>query len=949
MLLRVISTMVDYKHTLNLPQTAFAMKANLSQREPARLADWQKNKMYEKIREARTGAEKYILHDGPPYANGDIHLGHAINKIVKDFVLKSKTMSGFDCPYVPGWDCHGLPIEINVEKKKGRAGDKLTHAEFREACKTYALSQVDKQREDFIRLAVFADWGNPYLTVNNPYEANIIRSLAKIIENGHLEQGYKPVHWCMDCGSALAEAEVEYQDKTSPTIDVTFPFVDREKLNAIVPELAAFSGNHISAVIWTTTPWTLPSNRAVCLHPGIDYAWVQFKRGETDEVILLAEELVSACMERYGVDKYQVLAVVKGQQLEHLLVKHPWEDTYVPVILGDHVTTDAGTGAVHTAPGHGEDDYRVGKKYGLPVEHRVDARGCFVGDTPVVAGMHISKANDTILETLLSQNRLLSSEKMQHSYPHCWRHKTPIIFRATPQWFISMEKSGLRKAALKAIEKTQWTPEWGESRIYNMVESRPDWCISRQRTWTMPITSYIHKETGDLHPDTQRIMATVSDAVEEHGMEAWFDFDDHALIGDDAEHYHKIRDGLDVWFDSGVSHAAVLSARPELLAPADLYLEGSDQHRGWFQTSLLTSVAMKGHAPFKHVVTHGFTVDKDGRKMSKSLGNTVAPQQIINRLGADVLRLWVASIDFRNDQVVSDEIFDRTADAYRRIRNTCRFLLANLNGFDPDVDLVSPDNMVALDRYIIRRALDLQETIIEAYEKFQFHVIYQAIHNFCSVELGSFYLDIIKDRQYTAKPHTLAHQSAQTAMYYLIEMLVRWLAPMLPFTADEIWEHIPGSRETEVFTTSWYTDYPADLKDDRFNNDFWREVMRARVEVNKCLELARKEGKIGSGLDTNVVLYVHAPLFKTLNALKDELRFVLITSGARIEHIEDKPADAALTDLDGLAVKIEVTTAEKCARCWQRREDVGTHAEHPTLCGRCVVNIDGEGEDRYYA
>jgi isoleucyl-tRNA synthetase len=941
--------MVDYKHTLNLPTTAFSMKANLAQREPERLAQWKTQGIYEKIRESRAGETKYILHDGPPYANGDIHLGHAINKILKDFIIKSKTMNGFDCPYVPGWDCHGLPIEINVEKKFGRAGDKLSHKEFREACRQYALSQVDKQREDFIRLGVFGEWDTPYLTINKDYEANIIRSLAKIIENGHLQQGYRPVHWCMDCASALAEAEVEYQDKTSPTIDVSFPFTDRKKLNEKVPALAEVPLENIACVIWTTTPWTLPSNKAVCLNAEINYAFVKITTDAGEAVLMVAQDLLESCMQRYGIENFDIITVVPGSSLEHLTVKHPWQDLPVPIILGEHVTVETGTGCVHTAPGHGEDDFLIGKKYHLAVDHRVDAKGCFVGDTPIVAGMHITKANDLIIETLKTRGRLLHTGKMQHSYPHCWRHKTPIIFRATPQWFISMDQAGLRGHALKAIEKTDWMPDWGESRIYNMVESRPDWCISRQRTWTMPITSYIHRETGDLHPDTQRIMATVAQAVEKGGMEAWYEAKDEDLIGKDAEHYHKIRDGLDVWFDSGVSHACVLAVHPGLHVPADLYLEGSDQHRGWFQTSLLTSVAMHGHAPFKQVVTHGFTVDKDGRKMSKSIGNTVAPQQVINRLGADVLRLWVASLDFRNDQVVSDEIFDRTADAYRRIRNTARFLLANLHGFDPDSDLINPDQMVALDRYIVRRALALQETILEHYEKFQFHSIYQIIHNFCTVDLGSFYLDIIKDRQYTAKAHTPAHQSAQTAMYYLIEILVRWLAPLVPFTAEEIWTQIPGEREESVFLAHWYCDFPADLQDDLFTNDYWRELMRVRDEVNKCLEAARARGEIGSGLDAEVVLYAHNALFTRLKALEDELRFVLITSAARVAPAEERSEGAVLTELEGLAVDVKATKAQKCARCWQRREDVGTHPAHPELCGRCVVNIEQEGEVRFYA
>lgn len=940
--------MAEYKDTLNLPQTAFSMKANLANKEPERLKKWQDENIYEQIRMSRQGQPKYILHDGPPYANGDIHLGHCVNKIIKDLILKSKNMSGYDTPYVPGWDCHGLPIEINVEKKIGRAGQKVSHAEFRQACREYALKQVDNQKQSFMRLGVFGEWDKPYLTINPEYEAGIIRSLAKIIDNGHLHQGYKPVQWCMDCGSALAEAEVEYKDKTSPAVDVKFPFVDREKLNAGVSALSKSSIENISCVIWTTTPWTLPSNKAVCLHPEVNYAFVQFQGEQGDELIVLAEDLVDDCMQRYGIEDYHTVAVVAGHVLEGLETKHPWFDSNVPVILGEHVTVEAGTGCVHTAPGHGEDDFNVGQKYHLNVEHLVDGKGCFVGETPTIAGMHITKANDVINETLKEQNRLMHVAKIEHSYPHCWRHKTPIIFRATPQWFISMDKSGLRKDALKSIEQVKWLPEWGESRIYNMVEQRPDWCISRQRTWTMPITSYIHKDTGDLHPKTQSIMQTVADAVEKSNMEAWYEMDDRELIGDDVDDYHKIRDGLDVWFDSGVSHACVLGQNDDLHVPADLYLEGSDQHRGWFQSSLLTSVAMNGHAPYKQVVTHGFTVDKNGHKMSKSIGNTIAPEKIINRLGVDIMRLWVSSLDFRNDQVCSDEIFNRIADAYRRIRNTARFLLANLNGFDPENDVLSLTEMVALDRYIVRRAQQVQSEIIDDFESFQFHHIYQLLHNFCSVDLGSFYLDIIKDRQYTAKQHTKAHQSAQTAMYYIAEMLVRWLAPITPFTADEIWEHMPGQRDASVFLETWFDVPSVDFSDD-FSDDDWRDIMRVRDEVNKCLEKARNEKLIGSGLDAHVVLYAHDRVFKILNQLGDELRFVLITSQATLHPMDAREDEGTLTDMDGLAVEVVAIADEKCERCWQRREDVGKDATHKTLCGRCVVNIEGEGETREYA
>ncbi len=931
--------MTNYKETLNLPKTKFSMKANLAQREPERLKQWQEMNVYEVIRESRAGQPKYILHDGPPYANGDIHIGHCVNKIIKDFVLKHKTMSGFDAPYVPGWDCHGLPIEINVEKKVGRAGDKISAEDFRKACREYADKQIDKQRSDFKRLAVFGDWDNPYKTMSPEFESNIIRALAKMIENGHMHQGYKPVHWCMDCKSALAEAEVEYKDKVSPSIDVKFPFIDAAALAEKVPALSSHQFKQVSVVIWTTTPWTLPSNAAVAFHPDLNYVFVAINLGHGTECIVVAEDLLKSCLERYGIEEYQVVATVAGHVLENLKVQHPWVEQEVPILLGEHVTLDAGTGCVHTAPSHGEEDFNLGAKYNLPVEHKVDNRGCFVGDVPVVAGMHINKANDVIVATLQENGRMLQVSKLEHSYPHCWRHKSPIIFRATPQWFISMDQAGLRKQALSEIKKTDWVPQWGETRISNMVATRPDWCISRQRVWTMPITSYIHKDTGDLHPKTQEIMQKVAQRVETEGMEAWYNFDDKDLIGDDTDEYHKISDGLDVWFDSGVSHTCVLAAREELQMPADLYLEGSDQHRGWFHSSLLSSVAMYGHAPYKQVLTHGFVVDKKGHKMSKSLGNVVAPKEVINKLGVDVMRLWVAAADYQRDMTLSDEILNRHADTYRRIRNTARFLLSNLNEFD-DKDLLPADEMVALDYHIMKRAEALQKEIIELYENFQFHLIYQKLHNFCTVELGSFYLDVIKDRQYTAKAGTAAYLSGQTAMYHILEALVRWLAPILPFTSEEIWEHMPGKRDATIFTSTWYEGFPQGQGKHKFDDAFWQNMMQVRDDVNKSLEAARNDGKIGSGLDANIKLHAKGELLQQLQALGDELRFVLITSGAVVE--EDSSAEE-------LKVEVVVSEAQKCARCWQRRDDVGSDNDHPEICSRCVVNVAGEGEVREFA
>ncbi|MFI4957270.1 MAG: isoleucine--tRNA ligase [Gammaproteobacteria bacterium] len=936
---------MDYKQTLNLPETGFAMKANLSQREPERLKGWQENKLYEAIRQARAGAPKYILHDGPPYANGAIHLGHATNKILKDFILKAKTLSGFDCPYIPGWDCHGLPIEINVEKKVGRVGDKINATEFRKACRDYAMTQVEAQRKEFIRLGVLGDWGHPYLTMDHEFEANVVRSLAKIIANGHLVQGFKPVHWCLDCKSALAEAEVEYQDKTSSSVHVTFPVVDHLALNSKVPRLAQTRFTAVSLVIWTTTPWTLPSNKAVCLHPDIEYAFVAVNRGNGPECLVLASTRVEACMATYGITEFEVIAMVPGSQLENIALQHPWIETSVPVILGDHVTTETGTGCVHTAPDHGEDDYRVAMAYHLTMDHRVDARGLFTGNTPVVAGMHVFKSNDTIIQTLAEHGRLLAQDKVQHSYPHCWRHRTPIIFRATPQWFISMEQEGLRRNALKAIRNVKFVPEWGEARITKMVENAPDWCVSRQRTWTMPITSYMHRDTGELHPNTQEIMEKVALEIEKHGMEAWYNYPDADLIGDDVSSYHKIPDGLDVWFDSGVTHACVLDVRKELHSPADLYLEGSDQHRGWFNSSLMTRVAMFNEAPYKQVLTHGFLLDGTGRKMSKSLGNDVAPDKVISQFGADILRLWVAGSDYRNDMTYSDEIVNRTVDAYRRIRNTSRFLLANLNGFDPQRDLLPASKCTALDRYMIRRAIALQDELRAHYDAFEFHQVYQKLHHACSIDLGSFYLDIIKDRQYTAKSDGAARRSAQTALYHWVQALTRWMAPVLSFTADEIWEQIPGYNGESLFTQTWYDQFPTDVTDAVFTDEYWKAIMAVRDEVNKHLEALRKAGDIGSGLDTHVVLHAKDKTLEQLQALKTELRFVLITSDASVVPMS-RESNTALPDL---AVEINVTNAVKCVRCWQRREDVGSVEAHPELCSRCVENVDGAGEVRFYA
>jgi isoleucyl-tRNA synthetase len=932
------------------------MKGNLPQREPGMLRRWEDMDLYGMLREACRGRPRFVLHDGPPYANGDIHIGHAVNKVLKDIIVKSKTLSGFDAPYIPGWDCHGLPIELNVEKKIGKPGVKVDAATFRSACREYASTQVEGQRRDFVRLGVLGDWRDSYLTMAYRVEADIIRALGAIVENRHLTKGYKPVHWCTDCGSALAEAEVEYEDKDSFAIDVRFPVRNEQALLACCHHVEGRCGEGpLSVVIWTTTPWTLPANRAVALNAALDYVIVQCDTGHGQERLLLADALLKDAMGRYNAEKYQVLAYCKGSDLEGAKLAHPFYPREVPVILGDHVTTEAGTGAVHTAPGHGQEDYIVGRRYRLPVDNPVGGDGRFLPDTELFAGQHVFMANNSVIEVLKARGALVHEQKLRHSYPHCWRHKTPIIFRATPQWFISMEQNHLRTAALSEIRQVEWKPDWGQARIAGMVENRPDWCISRQRTWGVPMPLFVHRQSGELHPDTTRLIEAVAGRVEGKGIEAWHELDPAELLGAGAADYEKVTDTLDVWFDSGVTHYAVLRQRAGLAFPADLYLEGSDQHRGWFQSSLLTAVAMCGMAPYRAVLTHGFTVDAGGQKMSKSRGNVVAPQKVVNALGADILRLWVAATDYRGEMTVSDEILKRTGDAYRRLRNTARFLLANLSGFEPPRDRLDPQAMLALDRWAVDRTRRLQEQVRQAYEDYEFHRIYQLVHNFCTVDMGSFYLDIIKDRQYTTPADSVPRRSAQTAMYHVVEALVRWFAPVMSFTADEIWQYIPGQRAASVFLATWY-DLPAvaytesELKR-HMDAGFWEQVIAVRDAVSKELEKLRVDGAIGASLDAEVDLYADGETAALLRLLEDELRFVLITSYARVHELDARPAEAVQAEIPGAQLWLRVTPSAhaKCVRCWHHRGDVGVNPEHPELCARCVENVVGSGERRRYA
>ncbi|CAM3637713.1 isoleucine--tRNA ligase [Rouxiella silvae] len=938
--------MSDFKNTLNLPETGFPMRGDLAKREPAMLDNWYKQDLYGIIRAAKKGKKSFILHDGPPYANGSIHIGHSVNKILKDIIVKSKGMAGYDSPYVPGWDCHGLPIELKVEQLIGKPGEKVTAAEFRAACRKYAAEQVEGQKADFIRLGVLGDWDHPYLTMDFKTEANIIRALGKIIGNGHLHKGAKPVHWCTDCGSSLAEAEVEYYDKTSPAIDVAFNAVDAA---AVAAKFGAASFNGpVSLVIWTTTPWTMPANRAISLNAEFDYQLVQIE----GRCLILATDLVASVMQRIGVSEWTVLGQCKGASLELLRFKHPFLDFDVPAILGDHVTLDAGTGAVHTAPGHGPDDFVIGQKYGLEVANPVGPNGCYLpGTYPALDGKFVFKANDLIVEILREHDALVHFEKFTHSYPCCWRHKSPIIFRATPQWFVSMDQKGLRAKSLEEIKGVQWIPEWGQARIENMVANRPDWCISRQRTWGVPMSLFVHKETEQLHPRSLELMEEVAKRVEVDGIQAWWDLNPEDILGSDAADYVKVPDTLDVWFDSGSTHSSVVAVRPEFNGhEPDMYLEGSDQHRGWFMSSLMISTAMKGKAPYKQVLTHGFTVDGQGRKMSKSIGNTVSPQDVMNKLGGDILRLWVASTDYTGEIAVSDEILKRAADSYRRIRNTARFLLANLNGFNPATDCVKPEEMVVLDRWAVGRAKAAQEEIVAAYERYDFHGVVQRLMQFCSVEMGSFYLDIIKDRQYTAKSDSVARRSCQTALYYISEALVRWMAPIMSFTADEIWGFLPGAREKFVFTEEWYDGLFGLEQSQPMNDEFWAELLKVRTEVNKVLEQARADKRLGGSLEASVTLFADDALATKLNSLGNELRFVLLTSGAKVAPLSAADDAAIASELvKGLKIGLEKAAGEKCPRCWHFTTDVGHDAAHPQVCGRCATNIAGDGEEREFA
>ncbi|GGY66119.1 isoleucine--tRNA ligase [Pseudoduganella albidiflava] len=943
------------KYAVNMTETPFPMRGDLAKREPNWVRQWQDKKVYERIRKAAKGRPKFVLHDGPPYANGDIHLGHAVNKILKDIVVKSRTMAGFDAPYVPGWDCHGMPIEIQIEKLYGK---NLPTAEVLTKARAYALEQIDRQRAGFIRLGVLGEWDNPYLTMAYGNEADELRALGKLLEKGYVYRGLKPVNWCFDCGSALAEAEVEYQDKRDPAIDVGFPFAEHDKIAAAFG-LAALPTQTGFVNIWTTTPWTIPSNQALNVHPEVTYALVETTRDGAPVLLILAQDLVEAALQRYKLEG-KVIATSTGEKLENIRFKHPlhardaFYDRYSPVYLADYVTTDSGTGIVHSAPAYGLEDFVSCRQHGMKDDEiltPVMGDGKYVSTLPLFGGLTIWEASKPICEALREAGALFELKMFDHSYMHCWRHKTPIVYRATSQWFAGMDVqpidggSTLRETALEGIADTQFFPDWGKARLHGMIANRPDWTLSRQRQWGVPMAFFVHKETGELHPRTPELLEQVAQRIEKGGIDAWLALDPQELLGDEAAHYVKNKDTLDVWFDSGITHQTVLrgSHAEQSHFPADLYLEGSDQHRGWFHSSLLTSSMLNGRPPYKALLTHGFTVDGEGKKMSKSLGNTLAPQKISDTLGADILRLWVASTDYTGELSISDEILKRVTESYRRLRNTLRFLLANTSDFDPKANAVAIGDLLETDRYALANLAVLQASVEKHYEQYEFHPVVSKLQNYCSEDLGGFYLDILKDRLYTTAVDSAARRSAQTALWHITQSLLRMLAPVLPFTVEEAWavfaagEAFAESDETIYTQTFWQLPAVADAEALLAK---YATILSVRAEVTKQLEDLRTSGAIGSSLQAELEIKAAGDKFRELASLGDDLKFVFITSLARAVEVANDADEA---------VNVAASAAAKCERCWHYRADVGAHAEHPTLCGRCYSNLFGAGEARRFA
>jgi isoleucyl-tRNA synthetase len=919
--------MADYKDTLNLPDTPFPMRGDLAKREPQWVKEWQEKGVYRRLRTIAKGRPRFVLHDGPPYASGDIHIGTAMNKILKDIIVKSKTLAGFDAPYVPGWDCHGMPIEVHIEKKYGK---NLSTEETQRLCRAFAADQIERQKKDFQRLGVLGDWDHPYLTMAPRTEAEEIRVLGRLLEKGYVYRGLKPVNWCFDCGSALAEAEVEYEDRKDPAIDVAFRVSDVEKLSAAFGFQAK---KPASAVIWTTTPWTLPGNQALNIHPEFSYDLVDTEKG----LLILATELKEACLKRFGLAG-KTVGSCKGKALEKIRCRHPFYDRDAPIYLGEYVTLDTGTGIVHSAPAYGVEDFESCRRYGMKDEEMltpVMADGRFAASLPLFGGLSIWDANSKIVKTLEEKGALLAVDwKYTHSYMHCWRHKTPVILRATTQWFAAMDKpvkgETLRATALRGIEATQFFPSWGQARLHGMIANRPDWTLSRQRQWGTPMPFFLHRETGALHPRTPELLEQVAKRVEQGGIEAWQRITAEEMLGPDAAHYEKGRDTLDVWFDSGSTHRTVLrgSHRDESKFPADLYLEGSDQHRGWFHSSLLISCMLDGEPPYKALLTHGFTVDGEGRKMSKSRGNVVVPQEVSGTLGAEILRLWVASTDYSGELSISSEILKRVVESYRRIRNTLRFLLANTSDFDPKAHGMAVSDLVEIDRYALAMTAAMQEQVIADFARYQFHLVAQRLQAFCSEDLGAFYLDVLKDRLYTCGADSKPRRSAQTALWHITHSLVRLMAPILSFTAEELWRIF--AKEESVFFTTWH-EVPKPADADALIAS-WSRLRELRDPVRKEIEALRAAGKVGSSLQAEVDFEANGKDLELLTSIGEDLKFLMLTSAARVREGRE------------LKAAVKPSTHPKCERCWHYRADVNDEA----LCGRCQSNLRGTGEKRLH-
>lgn len=940
---------MNYKDTLNLPHTNFPMRANLAQREPAVLARWEREDIYSALRAARDGKPKYVLHDGPPYANGQIHLGHAVNKVVKDIICKVQLMEGKDVPYVPGWDCHGLPIEAKVEKKHGRAGVKVEPTAFRRLCREFAAGEIEKQKADFKRLGVIGDWNNPYTTMDFAVEAETIRTLGKIIAKGNFRRGEKPVHWCFDCHSALAEAEIEYTDKTSPAVDVAFRFNDQSRARALLG--LGEGAEPLDAVIWTTTPWTIPANRGLAFHPDFLYQAVTCAHAGETRLLLLAKDTIESCMQRWGLSDWRVVGeAAPGSRFEKLECRHPLYQRASLCMIGDFVSLDTGTGIVHSAPAYGMDDFIIGSRYGLKVDNPVQGNGVYEKSLPLFGGMHIYKANPQIIDALTKNNMLIFHEDYQHSYPHCWRHKTPTIQRATVQWFIDLTAGELGARTLQKLDQVSWVPHWGEQRMRGMVENRPDWCLSRQRSWGTPITIFYHRETGQPHPRSVELIETIAEHVERGGIEAWFALSAEELLGEEAADYIKANDTVDVWFDSGATHQTILRQREELHFPADMYLEGSDQHRGWFQSALLTSMCINDTPPYRTVLTHGFTVDSHGRKMSKSLGNIIDPQDVINKWGADILRLWIASTDFKGEMSLSEEILSHTADAYRRIRNTLRFLLGNTHDFAPSM-AIPPNEMLALDAWMLEQTARLQQEVVREYLGYNYARVYQLIHHFCTVDLGAFYLDVLKDRLYTAATNSRARRSAQTVLRHMAHTLVRLIAPILSFTAEEVWAELSDAHiGSSILFATWMKQPQA--ANGVLEDKDWKLALKCKNALNRCCEMLRnrdKDGKtFGSLLEVEATLYLNDEALQALAPIGEELRFALLCSGLSLKPLEQAPPDAMRDEeFSDIACVITPSTHQKCERCWHRVPSVGQSANHPAICARCEENL-GTGETRRF-